>query len=54
MNGSTKIQPTHLKRQAVVYLRQSTLQQVLRDKSRLTDVAWLPVEADPPQPRRKR
>jgi Resolvase, N terminal domain len=32
MNGSTKIQPTHLKRQAVVHLRQSTPQQVLKNR----------------------
>jgi DNA invertase Pin-like site-specific DNA recombinase len=32
MNGSTKIQPTHLKRQAVVYLRQSTPQQILTNR----------------------
>src|SRR6202044_3851392 len=32
MNDSIKIQPTHLKRQAVVYLRQSTPQQVLRNR----------------------
>jgi Resolvase, N terminal domain len=32
MNGSTKIQPTHLKRQAVVFLRQSTPQQVLKNR----------------------
>jgi hypothetical protein len=30
--GSTKTQPTHLKRQAVVYLRQSTPQQVLKNR----------------------
>jgi hypothetical protein len=31
MNGSTKILPTHRQRQAVVYLRQSSPQQVLRN-----------------------
>lgn len=32
MNGSTKIQPGHLDRQAVVYVRQSSPQQVLRNR----------------------
>ena len=32
MNGSTKIQPTHLQRQAEVYLRQSTPRKVLKNR----------------------
>ncbi|MCA9123570.1 MAG: hypothetical protein H6822_19050 [Planctomycetaceae bacterium] len=32
MNGSTKGQPTHLKRQAVVYLRQSDPKQVRENR----------------------
>jgi DNA invertase Pin-like site-specific DNA recombinase len=32
MNGSTKIQPTHLERQAVVYVRQSDPKQVLKNR----------------------
>ncbi len=31
MNGSNKILPTHRQRQAVVYLRQSTPKQVLKN-----------------------
>jgi len=50
MNGSTKIQLTHLQRQAVVYLRQSTHQQVLKNREsalnqrnlrdRLQELGW--------------
>ena len=32
MNGSAKIQPSHLRRQAVVYLRQSSPKQVLQHR----------------------
>ncbi len=32
MNGSTKIRPTHLNRQAVVYLRQSDPKQVRQNR----------------------
>ena len=50
MNGSTKIQPTHRQRQAVIYLRQSTPKQVLKNREsalnqralrgRLLDLGW--------------
>ena len=50
MNGSTKILPTHRQRQAVVYLRQSTPKQVLKNcesainqralRSRLLELGW--------------
>lgn len=50
MNGSTKIQPKHLMRQAVVYLRQSSNKQVLQNQEsaanqralhqRLLDLGW--------------
>ncbi len=50
MNGSSKIQPTHLRRQAVVYLRQSTPKQVLKNREsalnqkalrgRLLELGW--------------
>jgi DNA invertase Pin-like site-specific DNA recombinase len=50
MNGSTKIQPSHRQRQAVVYLRQSTPKQVLKNcesavnqralRGRLLDLGW--------------
>jgi DNA invertase Pin-like site-specific DNA recombinase len=52
MNGSTKILPTHRQRQAVVYLRQSSPQQVLRNgesainqralRGRLLELGWRP------------
>ena len=32
MNGSAKIQPSHLERQAVIYLRQSSPKQVLHNR----------------------
>jgi DNA invertase Pin-like site-specific DNA recombinase len=50
MNGSTKILPTHRQRQAVVYLRQSTPKQVLKNcesainqralRGRLLELGW--------------
>lgn len=50
MNGSTKVQPNHRQRQAVVYLRQSTPKQVLKNcesavnqralRGRLLDLGW--------------
>ena len=50
MNGSTKIQPSHKQRQAVVYLRQSTPKQVVKNcesavnqralRGRLLDLGW--------------
>ncbi len=50
MNGSSKIQPTHRQRQAVVYLRQSSPKQVLQNgesainqralRGRLLDLGW--------------
>ncbi|NIR02752.1 MAG: recombinase family protein, partial [Gemmatimonadales bacterium] len=50
MNGCTKIQPTHVQRQGVVYLRQSSPKQVLRNpesavnqralKERLLELGW--------------
>jgi DNA invertase Pin-like site-specific DNA recombinase len=50
MNGSNKILPTHLQRQAVVYLRQSTPKQVLKNcesavnqralRGRLLEMGW--------------
>jgi hypothetical protein len=50
MNGSNKILPTHRQRQAVVYLRQSTPKQVLKNcesavnqralRGRLLDMGW--------------
>jgi DNA invertase Pin-like site-specific DNA recombinase len=50
MNGSTKILPTHQQRQAVVYLRQSTPKQVLKNcesatnqralRGRLLELGW--------------
>jgi DNA invertase Pin-like site-specific DNA recombinase len=50
MNGSTKILPTHRQRQAVVYLRQSTPKQVLKNcesainqralRGRLLEMGW--------------
>jgi DNA invertase Pin-like site-specific DNA recombinase len=50
MNGSTKILPTHRQRQAVVYLRQSTPKQVLKNcesatnqralRGRLVELGW--------------
>lgn len=50
MNGSAKIQPNHRQRQAVVYLRQSTPRQVMRNcesainqralRDRLLDLGW--------------
>jgi DNA invertase Pin-like site-specific DNA recombinase len=50
MNGSTKIQPSHRQRQAVVYLRQSSPKQVLKNcesainqrslRSRLLELGW--------------
>jgi DNA invertase Pin-like site-specific DNA recombinase len=50
MNGSIKIQPTHLERQAIVYIRQSDPQQVLKNREsgfnqralreRLLELGW--------------
>lgn len=50
MNGSAKIQPSHLQRQGVVYLRQSTAKQVLENREstlnqkalrgRLLELGW--------------
>ena len=50
MNGSTKILPTHRQRQAVVYLRQSSPKQVLKNcesainqralRGRLLELGW--------------
>jgi hypothetical protein len=50
MNGSVKIQPTHLERQAIVYIRQSDPKQVLKNREssfnqralreRLLELGW--------------
>ena len=52
MNGSAKIQPAHLQRQAIVYLRQSSTKQVEHNKEsalnqkalreRLLELGWKP------------
>ena len=56
MTGSTKIRPTHHDRQAVVYLRQSSPQQVRHHREsainqraltdRLRDLGWPPHRVD--------